>query len=368
MKPWPGDHDAVATACRQLTSPRLLVFPDLVRSNIDLMISMVGSPPRLRPHLKTTKMPAVVQLLLEAGVRQFKCATLSEMSMALQNGARDILLAYQAVGPNVNRLIDLARAHPDAQLGCLIDSKEAIPPLAQASEAADVSLQVHIDIDCGMHRTGLGPGPEALELENELRAASHLRFAGWHVYDGHLRQTDVTERQTAVDASFAPFWAMLESSQDPHAPVIAGGTPSFPMHARNDRVICSPGTCVFWDAGYATIVPDMTFDCAALLLTRVVSKSAHTLTFDLGHKAVSAENPIDRRAVFPTLPDAQAISQSEEHLVVQTAVAAKHHLGEALLAIPWHICPSVALYDQATTIVDGAPNDKWPIPARQRQT
>ena len=78
---------------QSVPSPGLIVFPDRVHANITRMIQMAGSPDRLRPHLKTAKMPEIVALYLDAGIYQFKCATLSEMRMALLAGAKDVLLA-----------------------------------------------------------------------------------------------------------------------------------------------------------------------------------------------------------------------------------------------------------------------------------
>lgn len=361
-----ADHAPAVPAWENVASPALLVFPDLVQANIARMLTMAGGPRRLRPHLKTTKMPAVLRLLLDAGIDQFKCATLAEMQMALETGARDLLLACQPVGPNITGLSTLAKEHPGARLSTVVDDLTIAEQLDAQCQSDKVSLDVYIDIDCGMHRTGIAPGSEALALQQSLHNLAALDFQGWHVYDGHLRQTDVAERRAALEACFQPVWDMVQAAGANHSTVIAGGTPTFPMHAKDPRVICSPGTCVFWDAGYASILPDMTFDCAALLLTRVISKTKDQLTLDLGHKAVASENPIDRRVVLPDLPDAQFLSQSEEHLVVQSPDAGDWHLGDALLGIPWHICPSVALYDRATTIVDNRVSGTWEIPARRR--
>ena len=344
---------------RSVPSPGLLVFPDRVRANIARMIEMAGSPIRLRPHLKTAKMPAIVELYLDAGVTQFKCATLSEMRMALQAGANHVLLAYQPLGPNIDQLISLTKDYANAQLSTVVDHASAVDLLAK-TEAA---LGIYIDIDCGMHRTGITAGQEALALKAVIERTDTLKFEGWHVYDGHLHQSDLAERQAATLRAWAPFWEMI----DEPSTVIAGGTPTFPIHAKDSRVICSPGTSVFWDAGYAQKVPDMKFELAAQVLTRVISKPGiDLLTLDLGHKAISAENPIDRRVVFPDLTDPVFVSQSEEHLVIQTPTASDLGLGDSLPGIPWHICPTVALYDHATTIVDEAVSNQWEIPARQR--
>ncbi len=363
---WPEDLHRIAGACREVPSPGLLVRPNAVAANIDRMIALAGDPGRLRPHLKTTKSPEVVRLLLNAGVRQFKCATLAEMAMAFQAGAMDVLLAYQPVGPQLGLLAALAKQYPEATLSVLVDCVEAADAVNRLGQAENITTKVFIDIDCGMHRTGLPSGDLALALLRAIESMDHLSFQGWHVYDGHLRQTDLEERRHAVAQCFAPVWEMIATG-DSEAPVIAGGMPSFPVHAADPRVVCSPGTLIYWDAGYATICPDMQFDFAALLLTRVISRSDGHLTLDLGHKAVAAENPIDRRVVLPAIPDAEFVEQSEEHLVLRTASADRWPVGAPLIGIPWHVCPSVALHDHATLIDSvGRIDGRWEIPARRR--
>jgi D-serine deaminase-like pyridoxal phosphate-dependent protein len=111
----------------------------------------------------------------------------------------------------------------------------------------------------------------------------------------------------------------------------------------------------------------MGFLPAALLLTRVVSKPGPTrLCLDLGHKAVAAENPHPRVRLLE-LPDAAAVMQSEEHLVIETPRASEFAVGDALHGIPRHICPTVALHSEATIVRAGAAAERWPILARARR-
>jgi D-serine deaminase-like pyridoxal phosphate-dependent protein len=131
-------------------------------------------------------------------------------------------------------------------------------------------------------------------------------------------------------------------------------------------VECSPGTCVFWDAGYLRKLPDQDFQPAALVLTRVVSKPGTSrLCLDLGHKAIASEMP-HPRMVFLNLPEATAVAHNEEHLVVETSEAARFAVGDHLYALPWHICPTVALHSSATVIERGRATACWPVSARDR--
>src|SRR5687768_11286747 len=87
----------------QVDSPALIIFPDRVKENIRILISMIDDVKRLRPHVKTNKSSEACRLMMEAGVEKFKAATISEAEMLAVSGAQDILLAYQPVGPKVKR-------------------------------------------------------------------------------------------------------------------------------------------------------------------------------------------------------------------------------------------------------------------------
>jgi D-serine deaminase-like pyridoxal phosphate-dependent protein len=350
-------------------SPSLLVYPDRAAENIRRMVAIVGDAARLRPHVKTHKLPEVLRMHLEQGIRAFKAATLAECEMAASAGAPDVLLAYQPVGPNVPRLLSLVTRFRATKFSAIVDDATAARALGAAFAAAGERIEALVDLDCGMHRTGIAAGEEADALYRLVASTPGLTPGGLHAYDGHLRQPDLAERAAACGAALAPVREMRERLLGAGLPVprlVAGGTPTFPVHARHADVECSPGTCVFWDAGYAQGLPDLDFLHAVVLLTRVVSKPAgRRVCLDLGHKAVASENP-HPRAVFLDLPEAVAVGHSEEHLVLETARAAALAVGDVLHAIPWHVCPTVALHDRAVVVRGGRAVDAWTVTARAR--
>jgi len=123
---------------------------------------------------------------------------------------------------------------------------------------------------------------------------------------------------------------------------------------------------VFWDAGYASKLPDLEFLPAALVLTRVISKPGkNRLCLDLGHKAIASEMAPPRVQLLG-LEDAKAVSHSEEHLVVETGRSKQFRVGDCLYGIPWHICPTVALHSEATVVKRGAVISRWKVAARDR--
>jgi D-serine deaminase-like pyridoxal phosphate-dependent protein len=353
-----------------LASPALLLISERIDANIRLMIEIAGDPARLWPHVKTHKLGPIVERQVALGITHFKAATIAEAEMTAAAGAREVLLAYPPVGLNGPRLCELALKFPQVKFYALADSAPAIRGLSAAARAVGVTLDVFLDIDCGMHRTGVLPGADAVELYRLLATTPALRAAGLHPYDGHNYESDFAKRTAMCEADYAPVLALraeLEAAGLPVPRLIAGGSPTFPCHALHADRSLSPGTTVLWDTGYGDKLPDLAFQPAAVLLTRVVSKPAtDRLCLDLGHKALSADQPPPRVRLLE-LPDAVPVIHSEEHLVVETPRAAEFAIGATLHGIPRHICPTVALHSEAWLVEAGTARERWPILARARR-
>ncbi len=353
-----------------IPSPSLLVFRERVEENLRRMIAMVnGDAARLRPHMKTHKMGEVIKLHLSQGIKKFKCATIAEAEMTAAAGAEDILLAYPPVGPNIARFLALIAKFPSTKFSAVADSEAAARTLSAAASREGLTIPVYLDVDCGMHRTGIAPEEEAVKLYQLLGELPGITPAGLHAYDGHIHDHDPVLRSRKVEQAFATVEALRQKLEDLQLSVpnfIASGTPTFPMHAARGDYECSPGTCVLWDWGYGTNHLDMDFLHAALILTRVISKpAANQLTCDLGHKAIAAENP-HPRVHFLNLPDAKTVMHSEEHLVLETLDAAEFEIGDVLYGVPWHICPTVALHAYANVVSKGEVTTQWRVQGRDR--
>jgi D-serine deaminase-like pyridoxal phosphate-dependent protein len=351
-------------------TPALVIYQERVLENIRLLKQMVNNKlDRLRPHVKTNKIAEVCQMMRDAGIYKFKCATIAEAEMLAMIGAEDVLLAYQPVGPKANRLLQLSIKFPSTTFSCVVDNLQSAQYLSSVFSEHELSINIYIDINTGMNRTGISIH-QAIFLYEKLELLRSINVKGLHVYDGHIRETDIVIRKQKVAAAYSDVKMLvekIEAANNKKMVIIAGGSTTFSVYAQLENIECSPGTFIFWDNGYKTLFPDQPFDCASLVITRVISIiDKQTITTDLGHKSVAAESPLPR-IFFLNAVDSVPISHSEEHLVVTVPDSENYKVGDILYGIPFHICPTVALYNTALLIKKNTVVDEWKVIARDRK-
>jgi D-threonine aldolase len=354
-----------------IDSPALIVYPDRVKGNIHIITKMIDDTSRLRPHVKTHKISEVVLLMLEAGINKFKCATIAEAEMLGMCKAPDVLLAYPVIGPKLHRFLAVMKKYPDTIFSCLIDNILSSQKISQIALLNNSIINVFIDLNIGMNRTGIKPGKEAVQLYEDCSRLPGLNLQGFHAYDGHIFEKDMQRRIEMTNASFAPVQILLSTLQKggyKKLKMVIGGSPTFPIHARNKEAECSPGTFIFWDKGYQDSLPEQTFLPAALVITRVVSLPDETkLCLDLGYKSIASENELSNRIFFLNGPDLKIISHSEEHMVVYAGEGHLWKVGDLLYGLPIHICPTCALYQSACVVEEENFTDTWEIIAGRKK-
>lgn len=352
----------------QLLTPSLVIYKDRMERNIDNLIGMCGDAARYRPHVKTNKMAEVCTAMMQRGISKFKCATLAELQMLCKAGAADVLLAYPLVGANIDAFIYLQRSFPKVTLSFLVDNVSVIPQLAKSFAAESMQGNVFIDVNVGMNRTGCSIGNIA-DLTSAIEASAHLTLLGFHGYDGHIHDSSKDERcKQSVRCTEELRNFRKETAQQLGRPLqlVIGGSPSFACYLDDKDIQLSPGTFVFWDRNYKTHYPELPFDYAALVVTRVISiLDKQHICLDLGHKAIASEMP-QPRVAFLNLDEAVIVSQSEEHLVVRVPDTSSLKPGAIIYGIPAHICPTVALHDKASVVEKNNIIGRWEVVARTR--
>ncbi|MEY3285003.1 MAG: hypothetical protein RIR86_3016 [Acidobacteriota bacterium] len=359
----------------QLMTPALLIYPEIVDSNIAAMIKVLGGDAnRWRPHIKTSKLEFVMRRLVDHGIVNFKCATTLELLTACQAGARDILIAYPVVGANARRVAEIIDQHPGIRFAVLVENE------AQIDLWKGRSIDLFIDINPGMNRTGIGQENVAGILELARRTVSlGLRLGGLHYYDGHTGGLELAERDAVAHRGYDQLMglvARLEAEGFPLPEVISAGTPSLPCALsyagfRNQKFVhrVSPGTIVYSDCTSLAQLPrEYGLRPAALVLSTIVSHPHDRIfTCDAGHKAVSADAGVPTGTVVGHT-DWRPGKPSEEHLPIEIpAGVALPAIGELIYILPRHVCPTVNNFNEAVLVKDGHLAGLAPVTARGRE-
>ena len=351
----------------EIDTPALLIYPERAKRNIEKAISLVYSVEQLRPHVKTHKLLEISKMMMELGIYKFKCATIPEAEMLGMAMAKDVLIAYPVGGPKIKRLQALTLRYPQTKFSCLIDNVESAKDLSDCF--SEDKIDVYIDLNVGMNRTGVSV-ENAFDLYRKASNLSGINVIGIHAYDGHIHDTDILQRKHKAEKVFqliALVQLEIEKFAEKKLKIVVGGTPTFSLHAlAHQDVEVSPGTFVFWDAGYKTTMPDFDFLWAGIIATRIISIiNKTTLCLDLGHKSIAAENPLPR-IKFLNNDEIIPIGQSEEHLVVQVENTDKYSIGDVWYGVPVHICPTVALYNEVKVVENNEVVTTWKVIARDK--
>ncbi|QQS49493.1 MAG: alanine racemase [Acidobacteriota bacterium] len=357
-------------------TPALVIYPRIVEANIDATIRVLGNDPeRWRPHVKTSKLGFVMRKLVERGVTSVKCATTLEMQTVAEAGARDILVAYPMVGANARRVRKFAEAHPDLRISALVETS------AQVAAWTGSRVGLFIDVNPGLDRTGIEQErvDEVVSLAGRIEE-SGLVFSGLHYYDGHLsKYADLAAREIVAHSGYDQLMQIVENLNKAGLvveEVITAGTPAFPCTITyrpfsEAQFIhrASPGTVVYGDfTSLGQLPAEYGYRPAAVVVTAVVSHpTAHRVTCDAGHKAVSADAGVPTCSVLGHpgfVPD----KPSEEHLPINIPVdQAEPRVGEYLYLVPRHVCPTVNNFDHALLVENGKITGLERVTARGRE-
>ncbi|HSN02775.1 MAG TPA: alanine racemase [Acidimicrobiales bacterium] len=340
-----------------LETPTLVIDLDRVEFNIAHMASLArDAGVRLRPHTKTHKMPEIARLQVAAGASGITCAKLGEAEVMVEAGFDDILLAYPLYGRE--KLARLARLRERARIQVSLDSIEVALGLAQLGVTAGDPVEVYVEVDTGLHRTGALPGEPAAQLVARLADLKGLRVVGLMTHAGHAYGTsDANERRRVVAREMDDLRrtrALCAEAGVELGEISVGSTPSVRDEiASGIATEVRPGTYVFNDTtmiAHGVATPDT---CAAHVLATVVSRPTEDrFVLDAGSKCLTSEN-VGRSGWIQVVGRDDLVMDfvSEEHGVghIDLERGAPLAIGDKVRLIPSHVCPVVNLFDSVTT-------------------
>lgn len=361
---------------RDLNTPVLVVDVDALDANIETMAEFARSKGiALRPHAKTHKSVDIARRQIAAGAVGQCCAKLGEAEALADGGMTGLLITSPVVPqPAVERLAALNARSQDLMV--VVDHPDNARALAEAVAKTDAApLQAIIDIDPGIHRTGVASPEKAVELFEAISVLPQLHYRGVQFYCGRQQHiADFAERRAAIEQLTDYLGTVIDAlNAAGGAPEIitGGGTGTHRIDAELGIFTeLQAGSYIFMDAQYGAC--DLTEDggapyqTALMIDTSVISANTDGMaTVDAGYKAMATD--ADGPAIIDGAPAETAYQfMGDEHGALVLPEGASLSLGDRVsLCVP-HCDPTVNLYDSYHVVRDGTLEAIWPVSARGR--
>jgi D-serine deaminase-like pyridoxal phosphate-dependent protein len=365
-----ADLSDIGRAWSELDTPRLLIDEERLAQNIErFQREIANHGVALRSHIKTHKIPEIARLQVEAGAVGIAAAKVSEAEVFVDAGIRDVVIAYPVFGDHKWRR--MARLARHARVTCHVENAAAISGLAVAARAEAVTLHVRIELDLGLHRSGVSP-EEAVELANVVLSHESLHFDGVTahrsiVFDGAAGR-DISELSAEEGRLIVAGAEVLRRAGIEVPNVVAGSTPTAAGVAGVPGITeVVAGTYVFYDRGMAERGVCSQDDIALSIAATVVSCSRPgRYTVDAGSKTFTKDTyPGGTATRYGAHEDGgdMVVGLSEEHGIVATD-AQLPPIGAVRRFHPMHVCPVLNLADDVAVLRDGAIVDVWRVAAR----
>lgn len=357
---------------RALNTPVLVLDRAALDHNIAAMQALADAGGvALRPHAKTHKSVDIARRQIAAGAVGQCCAKIGEAEVLADGGIPGILITSPVAAPTaIERLAALAaRANG---LMAVVDDPEVAGWINRALATADAHLDVLIDIDPGIHRTGVASPDAAVALATTIAQLPRLTLSGVQFYCGAQQHIeDFADRRAAIeertDYLRTVLTALRESGHDV-AIVSGGGTGTHRIDLELGILTeLQAGSYVFMDRQYLDCDLGGDFAVALAVDTRVVSANHEALvTLDAGFKALSTDG--GSAAVLDGAPsDARIVFMGDEHsALVAPGIGGRLHAGDLVTLTVPHCDPTVNLYDTFHVVEDGTLVAMWPVGARGR--
>ena len=363
----------VSNSIAEIDTPALLVDLEALEENITCMATYMRDRGKdWRPHAKGHKSPVIAKRQVAAGAIGVTVAKTSEAEVYAREGIRDILIAHCVAGEQkLQRIAELCRiADPIVCCDHFVQAKA----LSQACRSNGVTCRVLIDIDIGMNRTGLRPGPDVDDLAQAVLQLTGVKLAGVMGYEGHLLTIpDLDEKRRRITSAMAILAEAREQlmGMGVESPIVsAGGTGSFQITADCEGVTeIQAGGGIFADPFYTDTCQVTGLTPSLALMSTVVSRPMlDRAVLDCGRKSLSADHHppvIVGHSDGPPLPDAEIAMHSAEHLTLTLGPRSRElHIGDKVLIRPGYSDLTALLHGRFYGVRDGRMVEEIPIVAR----
>jgi D-serine deaminase-like pyridoxal phosphate-dependent protein len=359
-----------------LDTPCLLLDLGILEENLEKMqMSANGANKKLRPHAKTHKCSTLAKKQLEKGAVGVCVAKVSEAEALVNAGVHGVLVTGAlAVEQKVKRLTALLPKSPS--LMSVIDHPSNIDLLENSLVSCGQKMDVLVDLDIGLHRTGVSPN-RGLELAELVLASDHLNLKGIQAYAGHVQHMhDYDNRKKASTESLRLAVGVFQQLQnkETHCTILSAsgtGTSDIDLFVP-ELTELQVGSYALMDAEYMAIKTADSKDLsnrlrpALTLLTSVVNVSHDThVTVDAGLKSLYRDGA-SPRVVTMEYSGLKYDWFGDEYgkLSREKRPGLLPQLGTALELVVSHCDPTVNQFDCFHIVRGDDVVDKWPIDLR----
>ena len=354
-----------------IDTPALVLDLPTVESNIETMHRFFRNrTAKVRNVTKGHKCPALAQRQMAAeGSIPFGlcCAKVSEAEIMVDAGALHVRMIEQVVVvAKIERLMALARR---AQVIALVDDPANVDSLAEAAARHRVTLDVLVEVEIGLNRCGVLPGPPSVALADHIRRKPSLRFAGLSAHEGTIAIADPAARAARTRERVQRLLDTREDLDRAGIPVEicgAGATTTWNIVGAMDGITeIDPGSYVLMDTGLAEDLPDLEFGLALALHATVISRPARDrAVIDCGHKAIGrAGDGGMPRVAWPSGATVNRLN-SEHGILNVSGEATNLHVGDRVVLFPRYHGAAVVAHDHFIGIRSGLVECVWQIAAR----
>lgn len=351
------------TTIAELETPAVLIDLEKVEANLRSAQSLADAAGlRLRPHIKTHKLPRFARRQVELGAAGITVQKLGEAEVMADAGLDDLLLTFNIIG--AAKLARLAALHARVRIRSVADSAECVDGLAGTFVDPIAPFGVFVECDTGMGRCGVQTPADALALARRIAAAPGLAFAGLMTYPAAGKYRESLAWLSQARAVFAAAGMDIPE-------ITTGGTPDIGHMGAASGIASEyrPGTYIYMDRSQVAAGAATYEDCALTVLATVVScPAAGRAIIDAGSKALTSDLlGLQGHGYLPDYPEARIVGLSEEHGTLDVSACANPpSIGTRLRIIPNHCCPVTNLFDQVHLIDADGRVQTVPVAARGR--
>jgi D-serine deaminase-like pyridoxal phosphate-dependent protein len=356
------------TPTSALDTPALLLDLDAFDRNVARMASTfkkagVG----WRPHTKGIKVPALAHRLIAAGAHGVTCAKVSEAEVMANAGIKDVLIANQVIGEQKVRRLAFLCTQADVIVGA--DSLFGIAQLDRAAGEAGSRPRVLVEVDTGMGRCGVSPGPDAVALAQRVADTKHLRFAGFMAWEGHCAAIkDPVQKVAAVKEAIGKLTSSADAARGAGLNVdivSCSGTGTYQYAAEMPGITeVQAGGGTLGDVHYRD---DFSVDheTALTVITTVISRpSDRMIVTDGGFKTFGTTHSLPQPIGIST-KQTERVSLSAEHgRIILTEGLAKPEIGDHLEWVVGYSDSTVFLHDTLYAHRNNVVQAVWQISGR----